>query len=146
MICIHARTYKEPYNVPAQWEHLYELKKTLSIPVLGNGGIDSLQDGLDKTNNLDGFLIGQASFGNPWVFSLHDKPYSFIERLPVILKHSEWLIESKGEKVGTREIRKHLLSYVKGFRGAKEYRSKITHVGSYDDIVKTLDLIKNESH
>ncbi|RAP38828.1 dihydrouridine synthase [Candidatus Marinamargulisbacteria bacterium SCGC AAA071-K20] len=145
MLCIHARTYKEPYNVPAQWEHLYELKKHISIPLLGNGGIVSLQDGLDKLNNLDGFLIGQASFGNPWVFSLDDKPLSFIDRLPVILKHAEWLIESKGEQIGTREIRKHLLSYVKGFRGAKEYRSKITHVGCYEDIVSTLDLIKKEA-
>jgi tRNA-dihydrouridine synthase B len=145
MLCIHARTYKEPYNVPAQWEHLYELKKHISIPLLGNGGIETLQDGLNKTQNLDGFLIGQASFGNPWVFSLEGKPELFNDRLPVILKHAEWLIESKGEEVGTREIRKHLLSYVKGFRGAKEYRSKITHVTCYKDIVDTLDLLKNES-
>ena len=68
MICVHARTYKEPYNVPAQWEHLYELKKEVSIPVLGNGGLESLQEGYDKLGNLDGFLIGQATFGNPWIF------------------------------------------------------------------------------
>lgn len=145
MICIHARTYKEPYNVPAQWHHLYELKKHLTIPVLGNGGIESLEDGYKKLENLDGFLIGQASFGNPWVFSTEGKPELFTDRLPVILKHAEWLIECKGERVGTREIRKHLLSYVKGFKGAKEYRSKITHVENFKDIVEILTLIKNLS-
>ena len=68
MICVHARTYKEPYNVPAQWEHLYELKKEVSIPILGNGGLESLQEGYEKCQNLDGFLIGQATFGKPLDF------------------------------------------------------------------------------
>ena len=58
MICVHARTYKEPYHVPAVWGPVYELKEAVKIPVLGNGGITSLSDGLQKLSNLDGFLIG----------------------------------------------------------------------------------------
>ena len=138
MICIHARTYVEPYNVPAQWEHLYALKQEIGIPLLGNGGIESLQDGLDKLNNLDGFLIGQATFGNPWIFSTHGQPQSFKEKLPLILNHAKWLIEDKGERVGTREIRKHLLSYVKGIDGAKAIRSALCRVESLDEITEIL--------
>ena len=55
MICIHARTHAEPYNVPAQWEHLYQLKDEIGIPVLGNGGIESLQDGHQRGSILMGF-------------------------------------------------------------------------------------------
>ncbi|MDA1353129.1 MAG: tRNA-dihydrouridine synthase [bacterium] len=138
MICIHARTYLEPYNVPAQWEHLYALKQELSIPVLGNGGIVSLKDGLEKCQNLDGFLIGQASFGNPWVFTEEGMPSSFVDKLPIIKLHAEYLVENKGETVGCREIRKHLLQYVKGFKGAKLFRSKITHVDSLSAIDEVL--------
>lgn len=141
MICIHARTYKEPYNVPAQFEPVYALKNAISIPVLGNGGITDINDGLQKLNNLDGFLIGQATFGNPWVFSPEGAPRLFSQKLPLIKNHAAWLIESKGEKIGTKEIRKHLLSYVKGLKGAKQYRSKLTHVNSLTEIESILNEI-----
>ncbi len=138
MICIHARTYTEPYNVPAQWEPVYDLKRHVRIPVIGNGGITSYNDGMKKCGNLDGFYIGQASFGNPWVFHPNGAPELFDEKLPLILQHAQWLIEDKGMLTGTREIRKHLLSYVKGFKGARAYRSKIVHVSNLDDIQSVL--------
>ena len=141
MICIHARTYVQPYKVAAQWEHVYEMKKHVSIPILGNGGITSLQDGLEKTQNLDGFLIGQATFGNPWIFDPAGAPKEFSKKLPVIKAHADWMIECKGEKVGARESRKHLLSYVKGFEGAKAFRSRLQQVDSYAEIDAILDEI-----
>jgi tRNA-dihydrouridine synthase B len=141
MICVHARTYQNPYKVPAQWEHLYETKKHLTIPLIGNGGITSLKDGLEKCKNLDGIMIGQATFGNPWIFDTNEKALTLKDKLPVIKKHAEWLIESKGEQVGSREIRKHLLKYVKGFRQAKQFRSKLSQVNCYAEIENILDLM-----
>ncbi|RAP31243.1 dihydrouridine synthase [Candidatus Marinamargulisbacteria bacterium SCGC AG-343-D04] len=146
MLCVHARTYAEPYNVPAQHNYLYDLKHHIDIPLIINGGITSYQDGMEKCQNCDGFYIGQASFGNPWTFSPHDAPKTIQEKLPIILKHSQYLIEDKGELVGTREIRKHLLQYVKGFYGAKQFRSQLVHVKCYQDIVKVFDdIIEHES-
>lgn len=141
MICIHARTYKEPYNVPADFFPVYEMKQHLSIPVLGNGGIVSIEDGMNKIGNLDGFLIGQATFGNPWIFS-NNPPKSFAEKVPIIKRHAEYLIESKGLSVGTREIRKHLLTYVKALPGARQYRSRLSVVNSYTEICQILDEIE----
>lgn len=138
MLCIHARTYVEPYNVPAQWDPVYALKQAVSIPVLGNGGIVSVADGLAKCAPLDGFLIGQASFGNPWVFDPEGRIPSFREKIPIILDHARWHIEYRGERKGTQEFRKHLLSYVKGFEGAKTWRSKLVHVASLSDIETAL--------
>ena len=132
MICIHARTYAEPYNVPAQWEHVYELKDNLNIPVLGNGGVESYQQGLDLLNNLDGFLVGQASIGNPWVFS--PNIVNFESKIDLILKHAQWLVDLKGLEIGMREIRKFLVAYVKSIPGAKSYRSKLVRVQSVDEI------------
>lgn len=137
MICIHARTYKEPYNVPAQFEPLYEMKREINIPVIANGGIASIEDGISKLGNLDGFLIGQATFGNPWVFGNQALP--FIEKIPLIVQHAEWMVESKGERHGILEMRKHLLQYVKGFYGAKDYRSALCHVASIAEIKQVLE-------
>ncbi|NQY74829.1 MAG: tRNA-dihydrouridine synthase, partial [Candidatus Margulisbacteria bacterium] len=139
MICVLASTYVEPYNVPANWAPLYEMKEHVSIPVLGNGGLLSLEEGRNKCQNLDGFLIGQATFGNPWVFSQVNSQMSFGDKLPTIKNHAQFLIESKGEVVGTREIRKHLLSYVKHFTGAKAFRSDLAHVDSMEKINHVLD-------
>lgn len=137
MICIHARTYTEPYQVAPQFEPVYEMKRHVSIPVVGNGGINSLQQGHDILHNLDGFLIGQATFGNPWVFSEKSSP-TLKNKLDLIFKHAEWMIDDKGEKKGTQEIRKHLLAYVKGYPQAKAIRSELCHVQSLENIKEIL--------
>jgi tRNA-dihydrouridine synthase B len=139
MICIHARTYKEPYNVPAQFEPVYEMKRHLKIPVLGNGGITSIRDGMSKIGNLDGFLIGQATFGNPWVFGTD--PATFADKVPLIMQHAELMIQNKGERGGILEMRKHLLQYVKAFPGARQFRSSLCHVTSLTEIAAALDHI-----
>ena len=143
MICIHARTYTNPYNVPAQFEPVYNMKQQLKIPVIGNGGITSIPDGLEKLGNLDGFLIGQATFGNPWVFAA-TPPQSFSEKIPLILNHARWLIEDKGETRGCYEIRKHLISYVKSLPNAKAFRSKLCHVASITEIETILTEISQQ--
>ena len=143
MIAVHARTFKEPYKVPAHWEPLYELKKEIDIPVLGNGGLTSVEDGMEKLRNLDGFLIGQASIGNPWVFQKKETKLSFQEKLPLIKDHAKWLVENKGEHVGCNEIRKHLLRYIKGINEAKSYRIKLATVTSFEETIKILDCISD---
>lgn len=140
LITIHGRTYTEPYGVPAHFEPIYELKKNVSIPIIGNGGISSMTDGKNKLGNLDGFMIGQASFGNPWVFS-KSPALSFSNKVPVILKHAELLFKLKGAKVARLEIRKHLLHYVKGLPNATEFRSQLVQVKSIPEIKKTLQSI-----
>ena len=137
MICIHARTYAEPYNVPANFEPVYDMKQKLSIPVIGNGGITSYQDGLSKMGNLDGFLIGQAAFGNPWVFDVNGKPPSFSERIAMMKQHADYLVESKGEG-GLREIRKHFSQYIKAIPNAKTYRSLLVQVHSLEAVNQIL--------
>lgn len=132
LITIHGRTYCEPYGCPANFDPIYELKKNLGIPVIGNGGITSLEDGKKKLGNLDGFMIGQASWGNPWIFS--GKIVPFEEKISLIKKHAEYLIELKGERVGCMEIRKHLLMYVRGIPNASQYRIRLVQVNSLDAV------------
>ena len=143
LITIHGRTYSEPYSCPADFDPIYRLKEALNIPVIGNGGITSLDDGYHKLNNLDGIMIGQAAIGNPWIFSDQPAP-EFTDKIPLINKHAELLFSSKGTKGGSMEIRKHLLAYVKGLPNAKEYRSRLVRVTSLDEISVALSEIALE--
>jgi nifR3 family TIM-barrel protein len=138
LITIHGRTYVEPYGVPAQFDPIYELKDALSIPVLGNGGITDVADGIKKLGNLDGFMIGQAAIGNPWVFT--DKPQrDMLEKIPVIRKHALYMEAFYGPELAPRVIRKHLLAYIKGFHGASAIRGRLATIKSIPEIMEVLD-------
>ena len=68
LLTIHGRTAKQAYTGHADFTNIYEMKKHVSIPVICNGDIENYDDGMEKVQNLDGFMIGRCSFGNPWAF------------------------------------------------------------------------------
>lgn len=68
LITIHGRTAKQAYTGRADFTNIYELKRNLDIPVICNGDVINFSDGMQKVQNLDGFMIGRCSFGNPWAF------------------------------------------------------------------------------
>lgn len=68
LLTIHGRTYHQAFRGTANWDPIYELKKHLSIPLIGNGDVLNYTDGMSKLKNLDGFMIGRKAVGNPWVF------------------------------------------------------------------------------
>jgi len=142
---IHGRRFHDKFSGKANWAPIYELKKVLKVPVIGNGDIMSAQDALDKIGNLDGVMIGRGTFGNPWVMqevtdALNNRasseaaaPKTFSEKIPFILEHCELAVRIKGEKRGMLEMRRHLASYVKGFDGASEMRQKLVRVETFVD-------------
>lgn len=144
-IAVHGRTYKEKFKGSSDWEPIYELKKHLKIPVIGNGDIKSVDDAISKLKNLDGVMIGRAAMGNPWLMrdvseslmsgkKCRASQMTFEEKIPVILRHLELSVEQKGEEYGIKEARKHLAQYIRGFDGAKEMRMKIMEMKSLDEI------------
>lgn len=146
-LAIHGRTYHEKFTGSANWDPIYELKRSVSVPVLGNGDIASADDAVRKLKNLDGVMIGRGTFGNPWVMkdicdALHAKTQtpistassiSFREKIPFILEHCELAVKIKGEQRGMLEMRRHLNSYVKGFDGAKELRIALMKTDKLDE-------------
>jgi tRNA-dihydrouridine synthase B len=66
-LSIHGRTYKGKFSGEADWTPIYELKKHVSIPVIGNGDIASADDAVAKIQNLDGVMVGRGTMGNPWL-------------------------------------------------------------------------------
>lgn len=142
---IHGRRFCDKFTGKADWNPIYELKKHVKVPVIGNGDIASAADALAKIGNLDGVMVGRGTFGNPWVmrdiidaFLQRDSvsspaPRTFLEKIPFILEHCELAVRIKGEKRGMMEMRRHLSSYVKGFDGASEMRQKLVRVEKFDE-------------
>lgn len=135
-ITLHGRTRKQMYAPPVDRNIIAEVKKAVSVPVIGNGDIIDEQSAaimLEETN-CDLIMIGRGALGCPWVFSqinaylehgrvLPTPPVS--ERMRVMLKHIETLCKYKGDYVGMREARKHAGWYTKGLRGAAKYRQEL---------------------
>ncbi len=153
-LSVHGRTYQQQFRGAANWEPIYALKRHSTIPVIGNGDIATGADALAKIGNLDGVMVGRATFGNPWLLrdvadafaSGHADPVSsrdrltFQEKIPLILEHCALAVATKGEKRGMMEMRRHLASYVKGFDGAAELRQKLVRVETLAEVTKVLSL------
>lgn len=146
LISVHGRTYKQAFTGKADFTGIHELKQHVSIPVIANGDILSYDDGLAKIihpenrngkiseyKNLDGFMIGRASFGNPWCFLPGNYVPTLAEILETMEEHGKILWEWKNRK-GMMEARKHLVQYLHGFPNVKEYRSRLVQVESPEDI------------
>ena len=88
-------------------------------------------------------MIGRASFGNPWCFLPGDYEPTLAEILDTMTEHGDLLWNCK-ERKGMMEARKHLVQYLHGFPGVKEYRTQLVHVESPADIHTVIDRIRAE--
>lgn len=148
---IHGRRYCDKFAGQADWDPIYELKKEVKVPVLGNGDIMTAKDALEKIGNLDGVMVGRGTFGNPWLLkdivdAFREKAakeptvasMSFSDKVPFILEHCDLSVRLKGEKRGMLEMRRHLCSYVKGFDGASAMRQRLMTTESLEETKKIL--------
>ncbi|MEC9383971.1 MAG: tRNA-dihydrouridine synthase family protein [SAR324 cluster bacterium] len=140
MLTIHGRTYNQAFKGESNWEPIYELKRNLKIPVIGNGDIRDFNHGLDKMANLDGFMIGRAAIGNPWCFQDRRKypEPTLDERIELALKHFHLYRRFKRELVAVREFRKYIGNYVSGFRNAKEWRNNLMQCQNENSFVECM--------
>jgi nifR3 family TIM-barrel protein len=143
-IIVHGRTYKDKFSGTARWENIFKLKEIVGDKiVIGNGDVDSISNfkfqiskQIDGENiNLDGFAIGRATFGKPWIFSKDSATKEELKK--IVLRHANLVYKSKGEK-GIIEFRKHLLAYLKGFPNAKKLREKAVRIETISQVENIL--------
>lgn len=126
-VAVHGRTWSDGFGGTVNLEVIAAVKKSVTIPVIGNGDILSYQDGLDMmaATGCDGVMIGRGALGNPWIFKQSPRPASLAAIIPTILRHLE-LIEqySQAERVLAR-TKNHTGRYFKGLPGSSAFRQQV---------------------
>lgn len=155
-LAIHGRTREQYYSGKADWDIIAEIKNNISIPVIGNGDVFSVEDAinmLDKTK-CDAIMIGRGAQGNPWIFrrinhymetgEILPEP-TLEEKMGTALKHLKLAVEEHGEYVAVREMRKHIAWYLKGLRNSARIRDEVNKIESYEGVVIKLNNYMEES-
>lgn len=152
-ITIHGRTKEMYYSGEANWEYIKSVKEEVNIPVIGNGDIFNPQDAINmlEYTKCDGVAVGRGAMGNPFIFRginqiINGNEYvqpSDTEIINMIIKHMNLICSDKGEKVGVREMRKHISWYLKGMKGSNKIKDEINSLEYKDDVIKLLLSYKN---
>lgn len=149
-VAVHGRTREQYYSGAADWEIIRQVKDAVSIPVIGNGDVDSCEKAaaMQRETGCDGVMIGRGAQGNPWIFSrlLEYNRTGVIPPEPdqeevraMMLRHARLQLEFKGDYIGIREMRKHVAWYTKGMKGAARLRARINQVESYEELAELLN-------
>ena len=149
-ITLHARTRAQGYSGAADWSLIKQVKEAVKIPVIGNGDVTDCYKAkqmLEETG-CDAVMIGRGVLGNPWLIKecidylekgIEPTKVTAKDKIAMLKRHFNLLVEDKGEKLAILEIRSHALWYIKGLKGSAQIKNKICGTKNKDEMFRILD-------
>lgn len=144
-IAVHGRTRQQMYRPPVDRDIIRQVKESVSVPVIGNGGITDAASAEEmyRETGCDLVMVAQGSYGRPWIFSeirsylssgvIPVEP-ALDEKLDIMLEHVSLAVADKGEHTAMMEARRVAGWYLKGMRGAAQFRFLCSSLTSYEDL------------
>jgi len=148
-VALHARTARQMFSGGADWERIRALKEALSIPVSGNGDVETPADAFDlwRTTGCDGVMIGRAAMKNPWIFRQiaalrsggRPAEPTLEERRELILYHFTLLREREEERAALHKIRTFTGWYTHGLPNGRALRQRINSLDSVAQFIEAIE-------
>jgi tRNA-dihydrouridine synthase B len=149
-VTLHARTAKQFYKGDADWEHIARLKRSVEIPVIGNGDLDDAHVAMRRMceSGADAIMLGRATLGNPWLITqirdlmegraARPLPHA-ADRLRFATVHYRTMVGELGEARAVAQMRRHVALYLRGVPGAAILRERLMRLETANEAIGLIE-------